>query len=274
MSESRVIKAANFESKNVQFADNVRTNKYNGKAVYVNYSGKPLRVQMPKMSLPFGVSKYVNPDKPEEIRYSLDLSFADIDRKIIDEFKKIEESVIDYAEKNSKELFKKQKSRELLQDVYKSFIKHDQDEDGNPSEKYAPRLKVKIYTEGKSFKVDAYDSEKIDGRYPKILLDEDNIEEHIGKGSKCEVILQSSGLWAVGQNFGVSWVLSQIKIYKNENKLNGYAFQDDELENEDEQDQEDEQNAAEFGEPEEEEIEIVREPETKAKPARRKRELL
>jgi hypothetical protein len=224
----KVIKADKFKASSVQFSDSVKVNKYGGKTVYANYAGGPLRVQLPKMKLPFGVSKFQNPDKPEEVKYSLEMSFANTPKNVLDELLEMEKKIISYAEEKSKELFKKQQSKELLKEFYKSFVKFTENEDGERDEKYAPRLKTKIYNEGNIFKVDAFDSEKdSNGRYPKISITEEDVDEIIQKGSECEAIIECTGIWVVNKSFGVSWKLSQLKIYKNDNKLTGYAFEDE-----------------------------------------------
>ena len=248
---SQVLKAVNLDSNHVKFSESIKTNKFQGKSVYANYKNLPLRIQMPKMSLPFGVSRFVNPDKPEEVKYSVDLSFDKTSPSLLTQFEEIEEKVIDYAEKNSKELFKKQLSKEMLREFFKSSIRFSEDENGERSTKYAPRLKAKMYTDVNNlFSCAVYDSVKVDGKYQKITLTEDNVDEIVGKGSSCESILSCSGIWVVNKSFGVSWVLSQMKIYKNENVLSGYAFADDE---------EEETQEVEETKEDEEEIEILEE---------------
>lgn len=227
---NKLTKADNFNTKNINISENIRVNKYGGKSVYVNYLNGPLRLQFPQMKLPFGISKFTNPDKPDEVRYSMELAFKNNEDKILKQFVDLEEKIIDYVEKNSKEIFKKQKSREVLKDAYKSHLRFYHDDEGNLSDKYAPRLKVKIYTSNGNFQVDAYEAEKVDGKYPKIQISEENFEEIIGKGSQIESILQCTGIWVVGQAFGVSWVLNQAKVYKNDNKLSGFAFEEDDEE--------------------------------------------
>lgn len=273
----KIIKAGDLDMKKVKFADNIKTNKYSGKSVYVNYDNGPFRIQMPKMSLPFGVSIYEDP-KTSEKKYTLELSWAGVKDEVFDFFKEIENKIIDYAEANSKELFKKQKQRVVLEESYNSFLKINRDEDGNVVEKYAPRLKVKMYVDGNNFSVDAYDAEKVDGKYPRIHLTKDNIEDYLSKGSKIETILQCSGFWVVDNKFGISWVVAQVKIYKNENKLVGYAFEDDEEQEDGEVDVEQEEVPEVPEEPEEseepeDEPEIVEAPQ-KEKKQRRKREYL
>lgn len=266
---NKIIKAGELNIKKVKFAENIKTNKYSGKSVYINYDNNPFRIQMPKMSLPFGVSIYRHPETGEE-KFSLELSWAGVSEELFNSFKELEEKIIDFAEANSKELFKKQKQRVVLEENYTSYLKINRDEEGNVIEKYPARLKVKMYLDGNNFNVDAYDSEKVDGKYPRIHLTKDNIEDYISKGSKCETILQCSGFWVVDQKFGVSWVLVQAKIYKNENKLVGYAFEDNE--NEEEIEENNEELVSDRDHEPEEELEIVETP--KEKKGRRKREYL
>lgn len=242
MTTNKVVKAVKMDSKLVKFSENIKTNKYNGKSIYVNYNNGPMRLQMPKTNLPFGISKYINPDKPEEIKYSLEMSFKGVDPVVLKQLKDIEKAALEFVQKNSKELFKKQMSMEVLKENYKSSIKYSETEDGTIDDKYAPRLKAKIYTEGSSLNVDTYDSEKVNGTYPKINLNEENVDEIITKGSSCETILSCSGIWVVGKTFGISWVLSQLKIYKNENSLNGYAFDEDDEEEGVQEDEIEEEN--------------------------------
>lgn len=231
MTTSSIVKADKIESSKFKISKVIKVNKYSGKSVYASYNDSIMRVQLPKMDLPFGVSKYVNPDTGDT-KYSLDLSMKDIDQKVFDNFQEIENTILEYAEKNSLELFKKKRSKEILKEFYKPFIKFHE-ENGEISDKYPARFKAKLWTAGNDFSVDVYDSEKIDGKYPKIKMNLENSDEVITNGSKCEAIVQCSGLWVVGDSFGISWSVVQIKVYKNANALVGYAFEDeDEEENE------------------------------------------
>lgn len=227
MTTTVITKANEMEYKKFKLSNTIKVNKYQGKSVYASYDGTIMRIQLPKMGLPFGISKYVNPET-SDIKYSLDLSMKDLDPSIFKNFEELEDAVLDYVEKNSKELFKKQRSKEILREFYKPFIKYNQDENGERSDKYPPTFKTKLWTSGNDFTVDVFDSQKVEGKYPKIKMTLDNSDEVITPGSHCETIIQCSGLWVVGDSFGISWSVSQIKIYKNNNAIVGYAFQDDE----------------------------------------------
>jgi hypothetical protein len=223
---NNIVKANNIDESKFKISEAIKVNKYSGKSVFVSYSGGPFRVQLPKMGLPFGVGKFTNPDTGDT-KYSLDLSMKDIEPKVIENFQKIEEAIIDYAEKNSVELFKKKRSKEILKEFYKSFIKFHE-EDGEQSDKYPPRFKAKLWTTNNDFSCDVFDSVKVDGAYPKIKLNVDNCDEIITGGSHCEAIIQASGIWVVQDSFGISWSVNQLKIYKNANSLSGYSFVEDE----------------------------------------------
>lgn len=232
MTTSSIVKAADIDLTKFNFSPTIKTNKFQGKSVFASYRGGSLRVQLPKMGLPFGISKYANPESGD-IKYSLDMSMKDVDPAVLENFEAIEEHVLNYVEKNSLELFKKKRTKAILKEFYKPFIKYHE-EDGERSDKYPPRFKSKLWTTGNDFSVDVYDSVKVDGKYPKIKMTLDNEGDVITPGSQCEAIIQCSGLWVVGDGFGISWSVVQIKSYKNDNAIVGYAFQDEEEEVEEE----------------------------------------
>ena len=249
MTTSMITKATEMDYNKFKLSNTVKVNKYQGKSVYASYNNSIMRIQLPKMGLPFGISKFINPDTGD-IKYSLDMSMKDIDEKVFKNFEEIENVVLEYAEKNSKELFKKQRSKEILKEFYKPFIKYNMNEEGERSDKYPPTFKTKLWTSGNDFSVDIFDAQKVEGKYPKIKMTLDNNDEVITACSHCESIIQCSGLWVVGDSFGISWSVSQIKIYKNDNAIVGYAFQDEDVEMDDEDQETEEFNEEELEEPE------------------------
>ena len=260
---TKIVKAVNIDIKQFKLSDTVKVNKYQGKSVFASYNNSVFRVQLPQMELPFGISKYVSPDTGE-IKYSLDFSLKGVDPKVVKIFEDLEEAILDYAEKNSKELFKKKQSKEILREFYKSYIKHYEDENGENSDKYPSRLKAKLWTSGNDFSTDVYKAEKVDGKYPKVQMTIENCDEILSPRSKVETILQCSGLWVVGNSFGVSWSVIQLKAYTNENNISGYAFEDDE--------EDDETEEVEFDENDLQEDVVITQEETVPKRVRRKKE--
>src|SRR6478752_6894787 len=113
-----IIQAKNFKPENVRFSA-PKANKHGGKAVYVNYDyedgdrPKTLRIQMPRMKLPFGVSGWDGPDKKdnsptETSKDTLEMSFNEEEHKdIIKKFERLDELAIEAGFSNSKDFFKK-----------------------------------------------------------------------------------------------------------------------------------------------------------------------
>jgi hypothetical protein len=277
---TQVIKANKIDTTKFKLAENIKINKYGGKSVFAAYNGGVMRVQLDKMMLPFGISVYTDPTSGD-MKYSLDLNMKTASDNFVQQIEKIEDSILDYAAKNSKDLFKKVRNKELLKEFYKSFIKYTE-EDGVRSDKYPPRFKAKMWTgDNGKFSADVYMADKVDGRYPKVDLTLENYEEIVSKGCSCDAIVQCSGLWVVGDTFGISWSVVQLKVYPNQNVLSGYAFQDDDEEeqNEDvedlgeEDDEETEQPVREESPFDEEEVVVKKEePVVKEKRVRRKKD--
>jgi len=267
---TQVIKANRIDASKFKLADNIKLNKYQGKSVFAAYNGSVMRVQLDKMSLPFGISVYTDPTSGD-MKYSLDLNMKTASPNFVEQIEKIEDNILDYAAKNSKDLFKKVRNKELLKEFYKSFIKYTE-EDGVRSDKYAPRFKAKMWIgDNGKFSTDVYMADKVDGKYPKVDLTLENYEEIISKGSSCEAIIQCSGLWVVGDTFGISWSVVQLKVYPNQNVLSGYAFQDDE-EEETEQDEDVEEPQEENPFDEDEVVVKTEESVVKERRVRRKRD--
>lgn len=207
-----------------------RNNKNNaGKSVYVNNVNKlPLRIQTPKMTIPFGISKW---DASGPVRYNLDLSFNNLDETVYDNFKEFQEKFVGFATDHSAEFFKKQMQHEVVQAFYTSAIRPNPFED-NAESKYAPTIRCKLdKNEDGEFRTEVWDGNNlVNGEYQKIKLTEDNYEEVLPKGCQVQVILSCSG-WVVNGKFGLMFRAEQIKVFNSNNKLNGFAFDED---NEDE----------------------------------------
>lgn len=185
----------------------VKVNKYGGKSVYLNYvNRKPLRIQLPKLYLPFGVNDW-------EGKKSVDFSMRD-NEQIVDFITKMEEKLItDSSELN---WFKKKMPIEVVREFFVSTLKS--------SENYPPRLKCKM------FNTDIFDSVKNEnGEYPQLEVTNENIGEIISKGSSAQSIIECSGIWLVDKKFGISWKIIQMKIFKESTKLKGCCINDGDI---------------------------------------------
>lgn len=239
---TKVIKLRDFKPENVKFST-PRNNKHGGKAVYVNYdyedgSGpKPLRIQMPKMKAPFGISGWdkSRADKKdtsptETSNDTLEFSTG-AHQEIIEKLQILDEMVIEQAVANSKEYFKKKYDEAYIKMQYKSAVKFNENEDGEVDDKYPPRLKTKLYKDEEfNYKLQVYD---VDNKPLKVSVY--NYNEVLPKGCECVALLECAGIWIINEKFGLSWRPAQMKVYKSDFKLVGCAIVEDEEDNKTEQ---------------------------------------
>ena len=96
------------------------------------------------MKCPYGLGRF---DDGERSKYSLDLSFGGNTKsveKLKDVLEKIDDKVLNDSTKNSLAWFKKKsQSRDVSQALYSSSVKVAT-ENGEPTDKYPPTMKVKV----------------------------------------------------------------------------------------------------------------------------------
>lgn len=251
--ETKVIKLRDFKPENIRFSS-LRTTKHGGKIVYINYdyednrSPKPLRIQMPKMKTPFGISGWdtsrldkKDSSPTENSNDTLELSVGS-NNDIIEKIEQMDLIVISQAVDNSKEYFKKKYAEEYIKMQYKSALKFNENEEGERDTKYPPRLKTKLYKDSDFvYKTQVFNTEK-----ELLKIDVYNHLEILPKGSECVTLLECAGIWIINEKFGVSWRPAQMKVYKSDTKLSGYSFIDDQEDEEtqDEEEVDDEHEAA------------------------------
>jgi Family of unknown function (DUF5871) len=210
-----VILAKDFDIKNVRLG-NLRTLDNGGKIVYVNYKGKPLIIQTPKLKAPFGLSNW-------EGKYSIDLSLSGYDGSnesaatFFRALTALDESMLDEGMANGMAWFKrKMPSKDVVDALYTRNVKFSKDKNtGEITDKYPPTFKVALPFRDGKFQCDVYD-----GSRNKIELGDIEV-----KGAKVTAIAQCLGLWVAGGKFGCSWKVVQLRVEPPE-AINGYAFRD------------------------------------------------
>jgi len=217
----QIVKSEDFSSKSVSYSDPKKLG-HGGQAIYVNYQGKPLIIQTPKMYMPWGMGKYDSGDG--NVKYSLDMSFKNMENNANMEsfYKAIEsfdEKLVDDAVNNSMSWFKKKKqSKEVCKALYAPMIKVSRDKDGEPNGKFPPTFKCKVPFRDGVFHCDAYDQNR--------NLVEDDLSTVLVKGGYCQALIQCVGIWFAGGKFGCSWKIVQMKVTPPAG-IHGYSFIDD-----------------------------------------------
>jgi hypothetical protein len=235
---SDVIRSKTFNSKMITFSD-VKTNKYGGKSVYINYDGGKLRIQTPKMKLPYGLIEDEIRDKTTDevtgTKYSLNLSFSGMEQtednsldsrdlnncKKIKDFhsmiKQIEEKVIEQCKNNSMAYIRqKNASSDICRALFHENIRVSRDkETGEPDGKWPDTIKIKIpFWEG-VFKSEIYDENR----------QEVDLKEYIIKGVRTVSLIECTGIWFVGGKYGIGWKLVQSQVkYRPTSTLSGFSI--------------------------------------------------
>ena len=213
-------KSHSFNTKNISFSD-VKTNSNGGKTVFVNLDGSKFQLQTPVMTLPFDLNVY---DKGEYPKYSIELSFRDMEDNykvsgFYENMDDLDKQILKYASKNSKALFGKKMSDEVLEALYNPIIKRSKDESGEYDGKYPPRMKLKLpYYNGEI----SYEMENFKG---ESLKDMDQ-ETAFTKDSKIQAIIKCGGIWVIGGKFGCTWSVQKIRVEGNPT-IKNYSFVDD-----------------------------------------------
>lgn len=206
---------SDFQPKSLQIAPNVEKNKRGGKVVYISGAdnGRVI-LQTPTMSLPFGITPY---DVNGEIQsYSVELSFRGIDsdpklQDFLEKLRELDELLIDTATENSEAWFGKKQSREMVAEFYRRLVN-----DRNPE--YPPFVKMKVGV-GMNGEPSA---QFYDEKRERVGID------YLTKGSSLKVICEISSIWFVNKTFGASFRISQAAVVSKPNRLQEYAFMDEE----------------------------------------------
>lgn len=230
-----ILRTGDFDPEKLTVTEATPT-KYKSLQSYINYpnpestTGK-VYYQTPIMNAPFGVaeSRMTEEDDP---KYYLELQFnatsdklEGFHKKAHDLFEGIDKKMVDVAVTNSSTWFKKKKSRQVIIDEkYKSVLKRNLDEEGEPKNDYPDRLAFKILIDdaGKP------NLEVFNQRKERVQVNSiQDLMELIHNGRRVKAIVQASSVWISSTGCGISWYVRMIKLYDGESQLPDYAFDDD-----------------------------------------------
>ena len=176
------------------------------------------KVRAPTMRLAFDANVNVD-DQTGKKKYDISLSFmgSDTDTKIetfLNMCKMIDEYNVDWATKNSKDLWGEDLSEKkmIVQDRYTNMVRMPK------KAEYSPTLKVKLMTNYDTFKnefqVFSNVKDPDTNEYPEIeIWDEEsgiNLEIFKAKTSMATLI-EYTGMWVVGKKLYPSWKLVQCQ---------------------------------------------------------------
>ena len=234
-----IIKAANVDFSKVIFSDVKKLGK--GKMVYANLNSDKIILQTPKMSVPFGISRWRDPsaDDSNGDSFRLGLSFyGEENNEDIHTFKKnleqFDDMIKQKIKENSKEwLNKSTVSMEVIEDAYYvPNVKLSVDKDGK---EYPSRVEVKLDRQkeedeftGKFVSNKRFNHEIMvfDENKNPLELNESNYESVVPKGSQAICIIELVYI-SITAKISCKWKLVQMKVFKNKNAITDYVIVDD-----------------------------------------------
>lgn len=194
--------------------ENLQINAYNNRRIVVSTKqGTPMRVQFPRMYMPFGISGFVPEVGPT--KYTLDFSIKGFDeegsymKKFFDSARALEDTVIDAVAEQSEVIFGNKMSRDELIPMFNSNIKESRDRE--------PKFRVKVDTSSvdDGIKAAVFDEEK------KPLKDE--VVNGLYSRNSGHAIVELASVYFLNRKFGCTWKLHQLIVYEPQN-LKGFQF--------------------------------------------------
>jgi len=199
-----VITSSTFDAKKLTVSDVKKIEKSLASQVYINYAGGKLRLQAPRLPVPYNAGDYENNKK-----FKVQFSFRDRGTKAVDAYmntlQAIDDFVIDQATKNAGKWFKlPDASRATVAALYTKTIKYSKDEHGKPKD-YPPTQSVTLRHRDEVFDAVLYDNARheIEGKTPM---------ESLRRGAEVTPVLDATGIWIAGGKFGLTWKLVQAMI--------------------------------------------------------------
>lgn len=183
---------------------------YNKKMTIINKEDKPVRFQIPKLLMPFGISGFVPPSGPT--RWNIDFALKGYQEegnyvKSFYEFlESFEKRVIHEVSQQSQEIFGRTICEEELECMFNSNLKKD------PSGRWEPKFRVKISDDDPLF------------NECDLQIDEPFVDNLYRKYSGLAIV-EPTSVYFMQKRFGITWKIHQLKIYEPQ-MLKGFAFRD------------------------------------------------
>jgi hypothetical protein len=193
--------------------ENIQINEFNNRRIVISTKqGTPLRIQLPRMYMPFGVSGFVPEIGPT--KYNIDFAIKGYDeeesymKSFYDSLKSLENMVIDSVHKQSESIFGSTMTREELVPMFNSNMKE------SPGREPKFRVKVDTTMEDK-IKANVFDADKNPTH--------DEIQNGLYSRNSGHAIVELGSVYFLNRKFGCTWKLHQLIVYEPQN-LKGFQF--------------------------------------------------
>jgi len=200
-------------SKIIEAIDNIEIGKFNNRKIVISTKyGTPLRIQFPRMYMPFGVSGFTPEVGPT--KYNIDFALKGHDEEdnyiktFYENIKEIENKIIDEVYNQSNEIFGKEIDKNELITMFNSNIKETPDRE--------PKFRVKVDTDHNDMiKASVFNANK----HPI----KTEIINNLYARNSGHAIVEVNSVYFLNRKFGCTWKLNQLVVYEPQN-LKGFQF--------------------------------------------------
>jgi len=193
--------------------DNLEILSYDGRKICLsNKDGKNVRIQTPRMYMPFGISGF----QPQvgATKWNLDFSMKGYDeegnyvKNFYETLQEVEKRVIEAVSLQSVDIFGKHMSVDELSPMFNSNIKHSPDTE--------PKFRIRVDTTADGdIKAGIFDSEK------KSI--NSKVENKLYSRNSGVAITEMNSVYFLNRKFGVTWKLHQLVVHEPQ-QLKGFQF--------------------------------------------------
>lgn len=189
-------------------SDQLKIGQFHDRKITLSNLDKPIRFQIPRMYMPFGLSTYAQTN-----RWNLDFSMKGFNeegnyvKRFYEFVKELEGAVIQYIHVHSTEIFGTSRTVEDIRSMFLSNIKENDQE---------PKFRLKVDVDvNNTIKSDVFD------------IEDNSINDEVERGlysKKSGVALVEVGsVYFMNNQIGLVWRLAQLKIYETQ-RLKGFQF--------------------------------------------------
>jgi len=194
--------------------DNLKISQYkdNQRITLSTKEGKPMRVQTPRLYMPFGISGFT--PAVGNTKWNIDFSLKGHDeegnyvRDFYETIQRVEAIVVEAVSEQSEDIFGKTMTVEELLPMFNSNLKHAPDRE--------PKFRVRVDT-------------TIDGEIKSGVFDKDgnniatDLTDKLYARNSGIAIVEMNSMYFLNKKFGVTWKLHQLAVYEPQ-QLRGFQF--------------------------------------------------
>ena len=234
MSTTAIVPQNNLNFSLVSFGE-VRANKAGGKSIPIKYNGQNLQIRLEKAMYPMGVNIRENENGTT---YTMSVSLRGCDAyakerasaeqgstgTLYNFLLDLQEGVLQHCAKNSKKIFGKDRSLEVLRDTMKAFLSPSVEKVNGewvPTGKYPPSLKMKVPVYSGEVAMDVTDH-----LGKRVEIDLDNLATVFPKRCEASIVVTPS-IYITGTGFGVTWRITYAKVSPPQRLTAADVFKDE-----------------------------------------------